>query len=608
MRAGVEESLSGVVAVALDEAGMRVLDALAAQGALWGRPVSCHRCSPADFGAVIQPAVDRLREPIGRIHLLVVAERWEGPDAGSIPAICAAIRSARQRYRSRIGRAILAVPREFQPLGEATRGSLETLTFGPGDTSRLDDFDAVVLLDTVNTKGLTLTDPGEIAAQHAAVLAHLTITDLAPDLHRQLENERSRLGFAGLFVSMGVAEIVFSSDDAREQIAQALHRRLVRQLQRETHTSSFTEDFGSDVWCEAIEKRLLAEKFAARDSTLADVLKLEGMQDLQSGVQKAGFHAGFLLNRLDERTESLRRIQDRAKVRLATFMDEFAPWYARFKAGKLTTLAPVEIVRVEETVDRARVAVFLVCVAGFLIVLLGSLGLDVSPFSFPAGLPLFLFLAGALIMLIIGFTIKNTIRTFQQPPPPRDMIGELKGYRACHEVVTEILEHHRAIRESVHQDIQGLNADDDTSTWVADLLELPEELIDRLLNDSRFAPQRALEAFWLRPEEALSTARAGRRSPLFERLLAHARELCAEFSNLTMNGVLERLGDISALDSPIGERLDRILRESSPWMPAEGKVLKTAVALPESIPPNSATPFSRALRSPLPGPEQGGKP
>jgi hypothetical protein len=198
-----------------------------------------------------------------------------------------------------------------------------------------------------------------------------------------------------------------------------------------------------------------------------------------------------------------------------------------------------------------------------------------------------LFALGAIAVMIAGLHVQTETTTYPPVPRQRDMMAELRTYRAGCEIATALLERSRAAIDAFRQDLELLRSElaRSASSSAGDPLALPEDLVDMLLKFRQIDPANSLRTFWLRPEQGFSNF--GMAEPDFPaRLMAHARELCAVFSELTMGDVLNLLSGPGAPDSPFfATIMNRLKADSAPWIPIQGKTLKTVVAIPESVGP-----------------------
>lgn len=583
-------SCAGLIAIALNESGCSVIDSLSAEARAWGkefRPL--HADASGELKNLVFSSINTMRRcgmcgaSISPVHVLFIVGQAD-PSPEVITILCSVVEEARQRFRSKLGRAILALCGQFQPLGEAVRGILRPL---PIQSVRLNGFDAIVLLDSMNTRGVALT-PAEAAATHAAALANLTITDVSPCLHQLLEHGRTSLQMDGVYASLGVAEAVFSVGEMRHQISERLYRGMASTILMDSERTT-VDSIVDDAWLGDVEKALLTTDINPQDATLIDVLKSSQAQSLQATFAQREYHVGRFLAFMAAREVALRRLQDRCRVRLENFMDEFAPWYVRFKLGKLPVLKAEPIINVHEHLDGMRVLLLVICLLGLLTVV----GVCIYAEAFPvvAMLLVAVFALGALAILIAGLYVRTTTRIDPLLPVQRDMIRELNSFRARHELASALLDQHCSIVRSFRQEIEALRESrvGQQPPIVPDSIPIPDDVLNLLLESHQINTANALRTFWSLPEQdftLVTGARESARDDFSQRLRLHAQAMCAAFSDIGMADLFKLMGGQAALEHPfIVTTLNRLQAESSPWMPVEGKILKTVVAIPHSVSP-----------------------
>jgi len=201
------------------------------------------------------------------------------------------------------------------------------------------------------------------------------------------------------------------------------------------------------------------------------------------------------------------------------------------------------------------------------------------------------FALGALAILIAGLYVRTTTRIDPLLPVQRDMIRELNSFRARHELASALLDQHCSIVRSFRQEIEALRESrvGQQPPIVPDSIPIPDDVLNLLLESHQINTANALRTFWSLPEQdftLVTGARESARDDFSQRLRLHAQAMCAAFSDIGMADLFKLMGGQAALEHPfIVTTLNRLQAESSPWMPVEGKILKTVVAIPHSVSP-----------------------
>jgi hypothetical protein len=169
------------------------------------------------------------------------------------------------------------------------------------------------------------------------------------------------------------------------------------------------------------------------------------------------------------------------------------------------------------------------------------------------------------------------------------MIGELNSYRARHKIAAQLLEEHCATSRWSRRNLETLRSSYDSAgpPASAESMPLPEEVLSLLLESRQMDPPNALRMFWRLPEQVFTVAQGNRPPDLAARLRAHTSRVCGEFSEWDMNDILALMGGTEALQHPfLVDTMNRLTTESAPWIPVQGKSLKTVAAVPKSVTPH----------------------
>jgi hypothetical protein len=602
--------MTGVVALEFDESGDGVLDALVSRSKDFERPLLPIKSSPVNpstFAEDFFSAMSGLLSPqnpaasrVDRAHVLIVMDPQQDADAEILGAVCSTVLAARKKFQSKMGRAILAVRNRFESVGGATNGQLRFLPRrnDAGNGKGVEAFDLVVLLDARKADGSPSATLESAADSHAAILASLMLSDFEESIYKLLEHQRGPLGSDGRFVSFGVAELPFSSQQTLQSIEAVLWRRMARRLLDDVKVAEPMEGSHVDSWQEEVEARLLSEPCESADPFWIEKFHRQGVEKLQRCFVASDYHPGALLRFLAEREEYLIRFRDGTRARAAAFMDEFVPRHdlAVFPRPKREPL-----MKSTREYGWTRVAILLLCLAGFSAFLLGSLIAGSTTLRFPILIVLTL-LAGSAAALVLMRRADTKDAEASPPPPHRDLIAELRRHRACGEIATGLLKRHRKLRKSIESDMEALQADLSRpyALRLPGVLALPESSIDGLLTANGLDLQQALVEFWEQAEERLAERPAAREKSFPHRLRRYVASRCAVFSGFQMNDVLGYLGGPAALDCPkVSREIDWLQSGSSPWMPVGGLAAGIVLALPETLDPELRHSIAERFQNPV---------
>ena len=597
--------VTGVAAFGFEESG--VLESLAIRAKHFERPLRCCTTGRSGFDVDLSSAMSGFLNPsnpgserVDRVHLLIVMDAQQEGHAEILQTVCTTVLDARKKFHSRMGRAILAIRGNFQPVSSSVNGRVRTLPRRNGvrGGTGVDVFDLVVLLDSQKGDGSPPSTLEDAADSHAATLASLMLSDFEESIYKLLEHQRGPLGSGGLYASFGVAELPYSSQDAVQSISTMLWRRMARKIVQDSTTPTPLEPV-ADSWKEEIEDRLAAEPFESADIFWIDKFHRQGMEKLQRCFEQSEYHSGALLRLLAQREEYLIRFRDRARTRLAELTDAFVPQHA----------VPISFPRKPEPAMTARreygwtrITILLLCLMGFSTVLLGNLIAGSVTLPFQSLLVLAL-LTGSIGTLLL--TRKAGTEIVDTPPPPpvqHDGIAELRRHRACEEIATGLLKRHRRLRKSMESDIDALQAEWSRPYALKPpgILTLPESVIDELLTANELGLKQALFGFWEQSEERLTVRPATREKSLPQRLCRYVGSRCALFSGLRMNDALGYLGGSEALENlQVSRAIDRLQLGSSPWMPVDGLASGIVVALPETLNPELRNSITERFQDPV---------
>jgi hypothetical protein len=608
MHSSQHHPVAGVAAFGFDESANGVLEALAGRVKQFERPLLCRAANPASFADDLSSAISALLSPqsasveqVDHVHVLIVVDPQHEEHPEIIDAICSTIFATRRRFQARLGRAILVVRGSFQPVTSATHGRVRALPRRGDSRGRtgVDAFDLVVLLDSQKADGSPSLTPASAADSHASALANLLLSDFEESIYKLLEHQRGPLGAHGLFVSIGVAELPFSSQETVQSIAAVLWRRMALKLVQ-SGTPQSPKEHG-ETWKEDVEDRLTAEPLESADPFWVDKFHRLGAEKLQRGFEESAYQPGILLRSLAEREEYLIRFRDRARTRLTAFMDEFVPRYS-----PALPRAPEVLITSRREYGWIRLATLLVCMMAILAVLVGNAIAASATLRFPA-LLVALLTAVALMYWRTRRVTEETTKEVQVPVPspsplPRDVIAELRHHRVCGEIASAILKRHRRLRKSIEADIESLQSDlnKTASVKTSAVMTLPETLIDELLIANALDADQVLTEFWQQGDEQLTARPGAREKSLSLRLRRYAASRCGVFASLRMNDILAYLGGSAALDrAQVAREIDRLHVASNPWMPVEGFAAGMVVALPESLSPELRQSIAERFQDPV---------
>ena len=590
---------TGVLAIALDEFGNNILEALANRGKHFAQPLVTRRTTPESLAEDLSTAMSGLLDPqnparIDRVHVVIVMDREENGSSNILRAVCSTVLETRKKFDSRMGRAILSVSDSFERVGQAKNGSVRTLP------ARVDAFDVVVLLDTHKSDGSPPPTRESAADSYAAILSNLMLSDFEESIYRVLEHQRGPLGSPGLFVSFGAAELNFSRQETVQAIEAVLWRRMARRILQDA-TATAPKEISCDSWQEEFEGRLAAQPFEFADSFWIDQFHRQAAEKLQRGFEDSACHTGALLRFLSQREEHLIRFRDRARTGLTAFMDEFVP---RHGLPVAPPAAPEPVLSSHRANGWTRIALLFLCLAGFSSVFVGTLIAASEKLRLP-GLFLMALLTGSVLTFFLTRTSrKQVVDDLPSSPasPQRDVIAELRRHRACGEIAGGLLKRQRRLRKAIETDIEALRAESNRPYALKPPgpLTLPESVIDELLTANGLDVQQAVLEFWEQADERLAARPALREKSLPDRLRQYVARRCSVFSELRMNDVLGYLGGPAALERLQASReIDRLQSGSTPWMPVAGLASGMILALPETLTEELRQSITERFQTPL---------
>jgi hypothetical protein len=371
-----------------------------------------------------------------------------------------------------------------------------------------------------------------------------------------------------------------------QSIEAVLWRRMARKILQDATAPGPKEGAGGDTWQEEFEDRLTAEPYEFADPFWIEQFHRQAGEKLQRAFEESGCHTGALLRFLAQREEHLIRFRDRARTGLSAFMDEFVPRHSL----PATPWKPSIPVRASEReYGWTRIAILLLCLAGFFTFFLAGLISSSTTLRLPAMLLLALLIGSGLTYFLTRRRSRTDAPVASSPSqaaPQRDVIAELRRHRACGEIASGLLKRQRKLRKAIESDIVALQSELSRPYAVKPQgpLSLPESLIDELLTANGLDVRQAVFEFWEQSEERLAMRPGAREKSLPHRLRKYVANRCAMFAELRMNDVLGYLGGPAALERvQMSREIERLQSGSNPWMPIGGLTGGMVLALPETV-------------------------
>jgi hypothetical protein len=513
--------------------------------------------------------------------------------------VLAALRSLRRRFR-KIGRILLLVDGRFEIFGEgAPPGVLRLLPHADGSDGGL--FDLVILMDRVNLEGMVVNDREEARKQTAAILAHLTVGELAPVLYRRIQAEKARLGDAGRYVALGRAEWRLTRERGVEATSMLLYRRMAGRL-LPSNGSSPDEPVvpPPDPWAEEVTEALLQDPERGKDFPQEDPYSLveewdrKGQESLRTALLSSGWNLSLLEPFLKQRLAVLERLQNQAILKVATFMDpKFASWFIRKYLHKPKAVA-AEPVRFEEVLlPGKKIACGLLSLA-----CLGAIGVALkTTYTVEGSILAAAFGLGAIVLAATGF--KRRIPRSVPESIPQDQPSELQPeleYRRNRSWVAKELASRcaRALESWRNCRVQLRRAE---SSFAADGMgsfPFSPEVCSSLLEERALDAAAILHRFWDEEPTALAAILGTDEQSLPELLSSFSRRCCEPFGDLEWSDLFRAIGGESGLGDPAWrEALEKARASALPWLPVAGSSLQTFLALPRSLSVELRNAFSR---------------
>jgi hypothetical protein len=609
----------GVLAVAFDAAGREILGALADRpgapqvnvecchaveeedgkiawfrrvpGGSWKKPEWSASAPRLESGleAAVRGMLDveRWQTPGGGLDLLDLVLVSPGPESasGALPKETLAVLKQLRRRFKRIGRVLLLADGTYETPGEAAlAGLVRPLPYADGEDGGL--FDAILLLDRINTEGMVVNDVEGARTQAAGILHHLTIGELAPVLFSRIQAEQARFGGAGRYVSLGFTEWRLTSELGIHATSRALYRNMAERL---GNALAAPPEEGAvepgDPWLEEIAPEILADPPKSGPIPSEDLLSKiaafeeKGLESLRAVLRGSGWHLETLEPCLQRRISALKRLEAQVALKLAHFMDDtFARWYAEKQTGRIGQPQPQ--VFFDEETDTNRIAVFvlilLVCLvaAGFAIFTENTV--PASILAGAAGI-------GAILIALKGF--KRKIARTVSAPPLRDLMPELSFRRGQSWLARELVRRNEKALEGWRQTRQALHEELAVpAESIPILFPFSPEVTRALLEERSVSAPESLHRFWESEAGALKAALGRTRASLSDLLEAFARESCRPLANLGWSDVFRVIGGGSGLEAASWrEAMEKARSSALPWMPVPGLSLQTFLALPSGL-------------------------
>lgn len=538
--------------------------------------------------AAVQEAldVDRWRAERRDVDFLdlVVFRPAEGVMEASLPPdLLPALREMRRRFR-RIARVLLFAAGRFETFGEAApQGLLHPLPWAGDPEGEL--FDLVLLQDRINVEGMVVNDPEERRKQAAGMLAHLTVGELAPVLYRRIQAEQARLGSAGRYVTLGLADWSLTRERSIEANAGLLGRRMMARLLEEVNADPVRLLAGAEEWVEEVGGKILAEPPKPLPSLEEDPTGLlatweeSGEEALRSHLRSLGWSFAPLRWFLERRLAALRRVEAQSSAKLAAFMDRpFSRWYMEYRL-KGQQYGPPTITRFEEWTTWK---VFLLAASG--LACLTSIGVAIeTPHVLAASIAAGVAGLGAVLLVASGLKKTTTLSSPGSPVP--GLLPELNYRRNRNWLAKQLAERCRAALES-------WDANRERLARVAEQVPAPpetsfpfsEEVCATLQEERSIHPAECLHRFWESEPRAFAGAIGKVETGLADLLIEFARNCCEPLANLEWEDVLQAIGGGEGLADPIWrESLEKARAGALPWLPVAGASGQTFLALPRSL-------------------------
>jgi len=531
--------------------------------------------------------MERWQTPGGGLDLLDLILVSPGPEpaSGVLPKeTLAALKQLRRRFR-RIGRVLLLADGTYETAGEAAHaGLVRPLPYADGADGGL--FDAILLLDRINTEGMAINDVAEARTQAAGILHHLTTGELAPVLFSRIQAEQARFGGAGRYVSLGFTEWRLTSELGIQATSRALYRNMAERLDKALSAPSEEGPAEPvDPWLGEISPEILADPPKSGPIPSEDLLgKIAAFEEkshefLHTVLRSTGWHLATLEPFLKRRISALKQLEAQVALKLAHFMDDtFARWYAEKQASRIKQPQPQVIF--EDETDTMRVAAFVVT----LLVCLVAAGFaifteDKVPASILAGSAGI----GAIVIALKGFTRK--IPKTLPVPPMRSLMPELHFRRGQSWLARELVRRNEKALESWRQTRQALHEELAVpAESIPILFPFSPEVTRALLEERSVSGAESLHRFWESEAGALKAAVGRSGASLSDLLREFARECCRPLASVGWSDVFRVIGVGSGLEaSSWREALEKARSSALPWMPVPGLSLQTFLALPSGL-------------------------
>ena len=609
----------GVLVVALEPKGRRILDDLVARPDIQGAPLDGHYVETGDadefawhhrtadskwhapdwakdasgfeqgMTAAVRHMLDVTRwqddhgTVVDLLDILVLATGTAAINEAVSASLIEALESVKRRFR-RVARVLLVCEDEVQTIGEAAvPGRVVSLPFHDGSDRGV--FELIVLLDRVNTQGMVLEDESKAIARTAAVMAHLTVGELSLMLFQSLQAEQARLGEKGRYVSLGLAEWRLNGDDGVTAMADLLYHRMCKRLTKE-RTIHAAEDLTNDPWTEPAAQQV--QEFQEDDAaSLLLPLEEEGHKSLWEQFRTWGWSLGVLERLLARRSDELKRLVALTQLRHLEFLNEFTPWYRAKRIGDQIAEGEPKTVTYTEP-HQLRQFLFGLSLL-LLIVGLSLVGyyeyheredVDLCPYWVLAGVGAL----GAIVVAALGLEEKK-VRVIPPPTPP-DKEPELRRMRNRQWLASELATHAEQYRSAVATLRARLEdrADVAKGPWQV-VFPYSAELSAGLLKARSLEARESLLRFWRASEESFGGDLMAWAQDLETSLYAFAQERCAGEDDVRWTDVFAATGGVEALDEPVWtEPLERTQQDSRPWIPVNGAHSATLLGLPRSLP------------------------
>jgi hypothetical protein len=488
---------------------------------------------------------------------------------GIVEALC----QVRRRF-SKVARILLFAEGSFETAGASSApGRLHPLPYVDGSDSGT--FDLIILFDRLNLQGMVMNDAAEATRYVAAILATLTLSELAPTLFNHLQAEQARMREGSRYAALGLAEWRLR-DRGVAAAAAFLFHQMAREL-LDDPASPVVE--AADPWIEKVEAEVFPTADKAIDPVaLSTALDAEGWEDLRSLFRVSGWVFPRLVRLVERRHDALGRIAARSRVRLARFMElRFARWYAAHQLGRHLRGAP-EITETREP-RYGRIAL---C-AGAALGGAGSLAAAFAT-SYQAvgwgGAAAFGLAAGLVARR--GLTrIERHVWEMSSPP---DLLPELQRLRALDWLAASLRRRAESAAAVCQETVALLEREVESAPAESPkAFPFSTEVCAALLDRKKITPWDCLHRFW---DDGAAFERVISGSGLTELLREHARRCCAPIANLEWSDVFLASAGLASGDGFFWkEALKRAREASIPWVPVPGSSpLHTFLALPHNLP------------------------